>query len=275
MRNARIVFIGCGNMGSSLIGGLIANGCANDKLRGVETDTKQAAIIASRFDIDVLENSDVAIENADVVVLAVKPNAIKNIITPIATKLQQYRPLLLSVAAGIRLSNLEKWAGHDLPIVRIMPNTPVLVQAGASALYANIHTNDEQRDLAEAIMRSVGTVLWLENEALMDIVTALSGSGPAYYFLVMEIMEKVAVQLGLPVEQARMLTLQTTFGAAKMALESTENTTTLRQQVTSTGGTTEKALQVLMDGNLEQLFQNALHAAHQRSIEMADTLKNT
>ena len=156
-----------------------------------------------------------------------------------------------------------------------MPNTPALIQSGATALCANQFTSDTQHDLAEAIMRSVGLALWLDDEALMDTVTALSGSGPAYYFLIMEVMEKAATQLGLSQEHARILTLQTAFGAAKMALESTLDTETLRNHVTSPGGTTEQALNVLLEGGIEQLFDDALAAAKNRSIELADEYGNS
>ena len=188
----------------------------------------------------------------------------------IAADLAQEKPLLISIAAGIQLSHLEQWAGEELAIVRSMPNTPALIQSGATALCANQFTSDTQRDLAEAIMRSVGLVLWLDDETLMDAVTALSGSGPAYYFLIMEVMEKAATQLGLSQEYARILTLQTAFGAAKMALESNHDAASLRKQVTSPGGTTEQALNVLLEGGIEQLFDDALAAAKNRSIELAE-----
>jgi pyrroline-5-carboxylate reductase len=272
MENSRITFIGCGNMGRSLIGGLIANGLSVNAITGTDVNAEQRQTTASQFNIEVLEDNQQAVKDADVVVLAVKPQSMQDTLEPIKGTLSLEKPLLISIAAGIKLSDLGKWAGEDLAIVRAMPNTPALIQAGATALCANEYTNKTQRDLAEGIMRSVGLALWLDDEALMDAVTALSGSGPAYYFLIMEAMEKAATHLGLPQDQARILTLQTAFGAAKMALESTHDAESLRKQVTSPGGTTEQALNVLMNGGIEDLFREALEAAQKRSAELATSL---
>ncbi len=270
MKKSRITFIGCGNMGRSLIGGLIANGQSVNSITGTDINAEQRQTAASQFNIEVLEDNRQAIKDADIVVLAVKPQSMQETLQAIRADLAQEKPLLISIAAGIQLSHLEQWAGEELAIVRSMPNTPALIQSGATALCANQFTSDTQRDLAEAIMRSVGLVLWLDDETLMDAVTALSGSGPAYYFLIMEVMEKAATQLGLSQEHARILTLQTAFGAAKMALESNHDAASLRKQVTSPGGTTEQALNVLLEGGIEQLFDDALAAAKNRSIELAE-----
>ena len=272
MKNSRISFIGCGNMGRSLIGGLIANGLSVNSITGADVNAEQRQTTASQYNIEVLEDNQQAIKDADVVVLAVKPQSMHETLESIKATLSLEKPLFISIAAGIKLSDLGKWAGGDLAIVRAMPNTPALIQAGATALCANQITSDAQRDLAEAIMRSVGLALWLDDESLMDTVTALSGSGPAYYFLIMEAMEKAATLLGLPQDQARILTLQTAFGAAKMALESTHDAESLRKQVTSPGGTTEQALNVLMNGDIEGLFADALKAAQERAAELAISL---
>jgi len=272
MKNSRITFIGCGNMGRSLIGGLVANGLPVNSITGTDLNAEQRQSTASQYNIEVLEDNQQAIKDADVVVIAVKPQSMEDTLKPIKTTLSQGKPLLISIAAGIQLSHLGKWAGEELAIVRAMPNTPALIQSGATALCANKHTSSAQRDLAETIMRSVGLALWLEDENLMDAVTALSGSGPAYYFLIMEVMEKAAIQLGISQEHARILTLQTAFGAAKMALESNHDAASLRKQVTSPGGTTEQALNVLMNGDIENLFREALEAAQKRSAELATSL---
>ncbi len=272
MKNSRITFIGCGNMGRSLIGGLIANGLPVNSITGTDINAEQRQITSSQFNIEVLEDNQQAIKDADVVVLAVKPQSMQNTLQAIKAEFARGKPLLISIAAGIRLPHLAQWAGGELAIVRAMPNTPAMIQSGATALCANQITNDTQRDLAEAIMRSVGLALWLDDEILMDPVTALSGSGPAYYFLIMEAMEKAATQLGLSQEHARILTLQTAFGAAKMALESNHDAASLRKQVTSPGGTTEQALNVLIDGGIEDLFKDALEAAQKRSAELAKSL---
>ncbi len=258
-------------MGRSLIGGLIANGHKPESICGADPDPIQRNKLRELFQIEVYEDNTDAINGADVIVLAVKPQTMQDIINNIADQFEHNSPLILSIAAGIRLSALSTWMQKDLPITRVMPNTPALIQAGAAALYANEMVSPEQRELAEMIMRSVGVAVWLEDEALMDVVTALSGSGPAYFFLLMEVMENVAVDMGLNQKQARLLTLETAFGAAKMAIESNLDAATLRHQVTSPGGTTEQALNVLTDGKFGELFHKALTAAYQRSIELADS----
>lgn len=273
MKQSKIAFIGCGNMGRSLIGGLISNGHPNSLICTADPDPAQRQQVKQLFDIETLEDNSQAVQDADVVVLAVKPQTMETTAATIRPALEKDPFLVISVAAGIRLSALERWLSPETPIVRVMPNTPALIQAGAAALYANAAVNDEQRELAEGILRSVGLALWLEDESSMDAVTALSGSGPAYIFLIMEVLEKAATKLGLEQEQARLLTLETVFGAAKMALESKHDAATLRQQVTSPGGTTEAALKVLMqEGNIEATFEQALTAARQRSIELAKSL---
>ncbi len=184
--------------------------------------------------------------------------------------MQDQQPLVISIAAGIRTPDLARWLGADTAIVRAMPNTPALVQSGATGLFANAHVRDQQRDLAETILRAVGLTLWVEQEDQLDLVTALSGSGPAYFFLVMEALQEAASKLGLPAETARLLALQTAFGASRMALESDEDAAALRQRVTSPGGTTEQALRVLEEGGLRNLMEQALTAAARRSRELAD-----
>lgn len=271
MKNNRICFIGCGNMGRSLIGGLIANGYMPENICGADPANEQRQKLRALFDIEVFQQNIDAIKNADMIVLAVKPQLMETTVKGIAAEFDPARPLIISIAAGIRLSAISAWLQQDLAIVRVMPNTPALIQAGATALYANDKTNTAQRESAEMIMRSVGLTVWLDDESLMDVVTALSGSGPAYFFLLMEIMEKAAVKMGLGQKQARLLTLETAFGAAKMAIESESDAATLRRQVTSPGGTTEQALNVLTEANIETLFHAALAAAKQRSIELADT----
>ena len=270
MDSTRITFIGCGNMGHSLIGGLIADGYDSSLLCGADIDRKKCDALSEKFNIKSTVNNEQAIHTADVIVLAVKPQAIRETLATINEGLLNKQRLLISVAAGIRLKDLLSWTHTNQSIVRTMPNTPALVQTGATALCANQFTSDEQRNIAEAIMRAVGLTVWLNDEELLDVVTALSGSGPAYFFLVMEAMEKAATGLGLPVEQARLLTLQTAFGAAKMALESKYDPAILRQHVTSPGGTTEKAINVLLEGDFEKIFREAMKSAMQRSRELAD-----
>lgn len=259
-------------MGRSLIGGLINNGYPPEQISGTDINPKQRELTVSRFGIEVLDDNAQAVNDADVVVLGVKPQMIRTTLTPLREALAKSRPLLLSIAAGVRLKDIARWSGEELPIVRVMPNTPALVSTGAAALYANNHVTDSQHDIAETIMRSVGITIWLDNEELIDVVTALSGSGPAYYFYFMETMEKAGVALGLTKEQSRLLTLQTALGAAKMALESNDDPEILRKQVTSPGGTTEKALEVFLDNKMEEMISKAIQAAFNRSQELAKLL---
>lgn len=255
-------------MARSLIGGLIETGVSPEQLRVSDPHPEPLTL---QFPIQHFTDNLAAIKGSDVVVLAVKPQVLLEVTKALAPVLSEPFPLFISIAAGIRLNDLSRWLGTNLPlpIVRVMPNTPALVRSSASALFAGQHVTTRQRDLAENILRAVGLTLWLEDEMQMDTVTALSGSGPAYFFLMLEVLEEAAVGLGLPRETARLLTLQTAFGAAKMALESHEDATTLRTRVTSKGGTTEQAIQALQAGGLQNLFDRALYAAHQRAISLA------
>jgi len=272
MKTTRICFIGCGNMGNSLIGGLLADGYNRELVCGADPDAKQRNKLKDRYDIEVYESNGEAVTGADVVVLAVKPQVMQATLTDISGALTGRPALIISIAAGIRISSINRWLGAPLPIVRAMPNTPALIRTGVTALYGNNMVSAGHRELAESIMRSVGTVLWVDDEASMDTVTALSGSGPAYFFLVMEVLEKAALEFNLPPDQARLLILETALGAAKMAVESACDAAELRRQVTSPGGTTEQALNVLVRGNIEKLFLQAVTAARNRSIELAETL---
>ncbi|HSR62520.1 MAG TPA: pyrroline-5-carboxylate reductase [Gammaproteobacteria bacterium] len=269
MENTRITFIGCGNMGRSLIGGMIADGYPKNRIVGCDIDSGQREQIAQQFGIETLQNSNDAVRGTELVVLAVKPQVMHDTLRGLRETLLDENPLLLSIAAGIQLKTLARWSSDKLAIVRAMPNTPSLVQTGAAALCANSRVNKAQRSLAEKIMRSVGTAIWLHDESLMDAVTAVSGSGPAYFFYIMEIMQKAASELGLDEDQSRLLVLETALGAAKMALESKYDPATLRKQVSSPGGTTEQALRVLQEGQLDRLLTAAIRAAHDRSTELA------
>jgi pyrroline-5-carboxylate reductase len=270
MKNRKLSFIGAGNMTRSLVGGLIADGCDPSLIRLSDPDADRLQDLAHRLGVQIIQDNRTVIEDADLVVLAVKPQVLPAVAREIADRVQDQQPLVISIAAGIRTPDLARWLGADTAIVRAMPNTPALVQSGATGLFANAHVRDEQRDLAETILRAVGLTLWVEQEDQLDLVTALSGSGPAYFFLVMEALQEAATKLGLPAETARLLALQTAFGASRMALESDEDAATLRQRVTSPGGTTEQALRVLEEGGLRNLMEQALTAAARRSRELAD-----
>jgi len=274
MTSPTIAIIGAGNMGTSLIGGLIASGHPRDHLIAADPSKDKLTYLANTFQIQTTNHNLVAIEQADIVVLAVKPQHIESLIKEIAESVQHKNPLIITIAAGIRIANIENWLGHSLAIVRAMPNTPALIGAGAAALFANAEVTSEQRNAAESILRAVGITVWVDDEALMDTVTALSGSGPAYFFLIMEILQESAEALGLPTDMAKLLTLQTALGASRMAIESGQPVSELRKQVTSPGGTTEKAINTLENQNLRGIFQAALQAAKSRSEELAELIGN-
>lgn len=272
MSEPTIAFIGGGNMARSLIGGLIADGVSPQRLRVADVNTGALEWLRTHYGVATFSDNSAAAQDAQVVLLAVKPQAAHAATVGLGVTLARHRPLIISIVAGLRSADLARWAGYDAAVVRTMPNTPALVQAGATALHANLAVNAAQREQAESIMRAVGLTVWLDDEAQMDAVTALSGSGPAYFFLVMELMQRAGTQLGLPPETARLLTLQTAFGAAKMALESPEDAAALRQRVTSPGGTTEQALKLFEERGLEQIFVDALTAASRRAQELAGQL---
>ena len=256
-------------MAGSLIAGLIADGWNPASIRVSDTDTRQLGRLSQRFPIETTSDNARAIEGADVVVMAVKPQVMKNVALTLASSLSRVEPLVISIAAGIPEAALRQWLGDKTAIVRCMPNTPAMVQSGATAMYANPFVTDDQRSIAESILRAVGIIIWVDDEAMMDAVTALSGSGPAYIFLFLEAMQSAGQELGFSGETAYLLALQTVFGAAKMALESQEDAATLRQRVTSPGGTTERAINTLHEGGFEKLVSKALHAAAERSRELA------
>lgn len=272
MNTTSIAFIGGGNMARSLIGGLIADGYAAQRIVVSDPSAEQRALLRERFGVNTLASNPDALAQADVLVIAVKPQAVAAVAHEIAPGIRDSGKLVISIAAGIRTGALGAWLGEGTALVRAMPNTPALVQSGATVLYATPRTASSQRETAESILRAAGSTLWISDEDLMDAVTALSGSGPAYFFLVMEAMEAAARKLGLPPQTARLLTVQTAFGAAKMALESADSPGELRTQVTSPGGTTERALQVLNQGDLTGLFERALTAARERSAELSNLL---
>lgn len=261
MKQLRIAFIGGGNMTRSLIGGLLASHADADNLWVAEPDAGQCEWLRGQFGVHTDADNCAIAAKAQVLVLAVKPQILRLVAEKLAATVQATQPLVMSIAAGVREPDLRNWLGYDAPIVRTMPNTPALVGSGATALFANPYVHEAQRQTAESIMRSVGLTVWVDHERMLDAVTALSGSGPAYFFLLMEALEKTGVQLGLAPDTARLLTLQTAFGAAKMALESSQSPTKLRAGVTSPGGTTERAISVFQEEQLDRLIAQSLAAS--------------
>lgn len=270
MREQNVTFIGAGNMAHSLIGGLVADGFPASCIQAADPNAERRNELQAHWRIKCFADNAEAAAGAEVIVLAVKPQLLATVARELKGQVQANAPLLISIAAGIRSADIARWTGGDPAIVRVMPNTPALLGCGASALFGNAAADTAQRETAEAIVRAVGVTVWLSDEALLDPVTAVSGSGPAYFFLLMELIEKQAKALGLPADTARILTLQTALGAARMALESEQPVSELRRRVTSPGGTTEAALAVLGDPAFASIVEKAVAAACRRAGELAE-----
>lgn len=270
MSKTRIAFIGAGNMAASLIGGLRAKGLDAAQIRASDPGDETRARVSAEHGIEVFADNAQAIEGADVVVLAVKPQAMKTVCEAIRPNLKPGQ-LVVSIAAGITCASMNNWLGEQ-PIVRCMPNTPALLRQGVSGLFATAQVSAEQRQQAQELLSAVGIALWLEEEQQLDAVTAVSGSGPAYFFLLIEAMTAAGVKLGLPADIAAQLTLQTALGAAHMAVASDVDAAELRRRVTSPAGTTEAAIKSFQADGFEALVEKALGAAAHRSAEMAEQL---
>ena len=264
-----IVFIGGGNMARSLVGGLVARGHAAEALRVAEPVEALREALARDFGVRVHATASEAAQDADTWVLAVKPQVMRDVCESLAPLAQAGRPLLVSIAAGITTAQIDRWLGGGQAVVRSMPNTPALLGAGATGLYANDRVTPEQRQAAETLMQAAGITAWIPDEALMDAVTAVSGSGPAYAFLLAEAMQAAGEAQGLAPETARVLVLQTLLGAARMLSESGEPASVLRQRVTSPGGTTQAALDAFEAGGFRTLVDQAIAAATRRGRELA------
>ncbi|MEN2507193.1 pyrroline-5-carboxylate reductase [Stutzerimonas stutzeri] len=269
----RIAFIGGGNMAASLIGGLRAQGLPASAICASDPGADRRTELHDAHGIDTFADNAQAVAGADVAVLAVKPQVMQTVCRDLAPHLQASQ-LIVSIAAGITCASLQQWLGADTPraIVRCMPNTPALLRQGVSGLFANAAVSDEQKRQAEQLLSAVGLALWLDREELIDAVTAVSGSGPAYFFLLIEAMTAAGEQLGLPRDTAAELTLHTALGAARMACESDVEAAELRRRVTSPNGTTEAAIKAFQAGGLEALVQQAMDAAARRSAELAEQL---
>jgi pyrroline-5-carboxylate reductase len=266
--HSNLGFIGAGNMAGSLISGLVSDGYPVGHIWVADIDTDKLNEMSSRFGVNISEGRCVA-EKVDVLLLAVKPQVMRELACSLADVVQSRKPLVISVAAGITETDLDSWLGSGVAIVRCMPNTPAMVKTGATALHGNEFVTDLQRNQAESILRAVGLAVWVDNEDLMDVVTALSGSGPAYFFMLMELMEDAAVEMGLDRTIARLLTQQTALGAGRIAIESDEAPAELRRRVTSPGGTTEQAVATFESGGLPRLVREAMAAAVRRAAELS------
>ena len=265
-----IAFIGGGNMASSMIGGVLARGWDGTHI-WVSDPVAECRERLAELGVHTTADNRAACAAADVIVLAVKPQQMRQVCENIASQVQARGALVISIAAGIETASLRTWLG-GVPLVRCMPNTPALLRCGATALYATEGVGQAAQQVAHEILQSIGTVAWVDREELLHGVTALSGSGPAYFFLMMEAMQQAGEKLGLDAELSRALTAQTALGAARMALESGLDVIELRRRVTSPGGTTERAVGVLEQRDLRQTLDEALAAAAARSRELAEEL---
>jgi pyrroline-5-carboxylate reductase len=267
-----VAFIGGGNMARSLIGGLIRDGLSAHAIDVSEPNAELRTALARDFSINAHADNADAARAADVLVLAVKPQVMKIVCAGLREIAQTRRPLIISIAAGIRIDQLDAWLGGGAAIVRAMPNTPALIGAGATGAHANAGVSAAQREIAQSILSAAGSMAWIGDEALMDTVTALSGSGPAYFFLLVEALEDAAAAQGLPRETARELALQTCLGAGRMLREDGAAPAELRRRVTSPGGTTQAALESFAASDFAAIVARAVAAATQRGRELSRLL---
>jgi pyrroline-5-carboxylate reductase len=265
----RLAFIGGGNMSTALVGGLLARGAAAAELSVADPSVAQLDRLRREFGVHATTDNVAAVRDADLVVLAVKPQDMATVARGLADEFAARRRIVVSVAAGIRLESLAGWLGRGGPLVRAMPNRPALIGAGITAACASAEVEPGERTSVERVLSAVGPLVWLDDEAQMDAVTAVSGSGPAYFFLLIEALEDAGATLGLPRATARLLAVHTALGAGRMAAESSDPPALLREQVTSRGGTTAAALAVLEAADIRGLVNRAVAAAERRSAELA------
>ena len=269
MKTTTITFIGGGNMARNLIIGLIKSQYDSNYIWVTNRTPEKLVYFRDTVGIRTTGNNCEGAKFADVIVLAVEPAQIKMVCEEIKEVVKKRLPLLISVANGIRTELIKSWLDVDCPVVRAMPNTPASVQSGVTGLYAGLSVSVSEKDLAETIFHAVGLVVWLDTEELVNVVAALSGCGPAYVFLIMEALQEAGKKLGLPKEVARLLTLGTVQGAARMALESEEDVIQLRRFVTVPGGSTEQAIKVFESRGIRELINHAVEAAYQHAEKVA------
>jgi pyrroline-5-carboxylate reductase len=276
-RNAHVTFIGGGNMGRALISGLLTNGFESNQISVVEANAVTALKLHEDFGVQgigALEQIEFNFSKNNVVVMAIKPQDFNVVAKGLASKLKHANstgPLILSIAAGIRLKDMSRWLDHTR-CVRAMPNTPALIGKGITGLFADVEVNQSDRALAETICNAVGQAVWVSEEKLMDVVTAVSGSGPAYVFAFLEAMQSAGEKLGLDTDTARKLAYATLEGATQLAHNSDERASLLRERVTSKGGTTAAALDVMQQKGWHEILEKAIHAASERGKAMGDEL---
>ena len=268
-----ISFIGAGNMARAILGGLVASGYNPQKIWASAPEDSHLQGLRSDFGVYTTTDNRHCAEQGDILILAVKPQIMADVCRDIASMVQNTRPLVVSIAAGLDSATIGGWLGGEVPVVRCMPNTPSLVGEGAAALYATEEVSQKQRQSVTDIFESIGVAVWVEQEELMHSVTALSGSGPAYCFLMLEAMESAATEAGVDPDTARRLAIQTMGGAARMAAQSDDSPEQLKRNVMSPGGTTERAIETFEQGGLRALVRKACEAARTRSAELSEQLR--
>ncbi len=274
MQNSTTIgFIGAGNMAYALISGLIDNGFPASHIKISDTNKDLLSLRKEEFNLEVFTDNAKLATQCNVIVLAVKPQVLSTVCKSLKEILNN-NTLIVSIAAGVRSHDIDRWLGLNQSIVRTMPNTPALLGQGVTGLFANEHTGDEQKSMAEKILSAVSTCLWIEDESMLDAVTALSGSGPAYLFLMMESMAKSGVALGLDKDTAKKLSIQTALGASMMANETSDSLHELRAKVTSPNGTTQAAIESFQDQNFEIIISHAMRAAFDRAKEIGSELSD-
>ncbi len=269
MQLTRIALIGAGNMAAALIGGLRASGFDPTRIVASDRVPEQLGKLREKFGVGTFVNNVQAVAGANLVILAVKPQHLAAVATELAPAVAAERPIVLSIAAGIRIESIRSWLGGYASIARAMPNRPALLGKGITGLFASAAIDRPARAAVERVLRAVGEVVWVEREELLDAVTAVSGSGPAYFFLLIELLAEAARELGLSAQAARLLAIETAYGAGCMAHEPGSDPAQLRVEVTSPGGTTAAALAVLENADLRGIVRRAVNAAFRRSAELA------
>jgi pyrroline-5-carboxylate reductase len=269
MTNQHLAILGGGNMGRALIGGLLRRGARPEHITVGESSQSAREALSADFGVQSTDDNAAAVEPASVIVIAVKPQVARTVLAPLQPALQRNRPVVISIAAGIRLAALENWCGAGVPVVRAMPNRPALVGAGATGLFAPASVAGAHRAVAEQVLTAVGEVIWVAAEDDLDVVTALSGSGPAYFFLLAELLTQGAIDLGLDPEAARRLAIATLHGAGQLAHAGDGDLARMRAEVTSKGGTTDAAVKSFEAADLRGSVARALEAAVRRSRELA------
>ncbi len=269
IQDIRIRFVGAGNMAASLIGGLINKGLTASQITASDPGQNQRDYIEKQFQILTYGDNNAHFGIPDILIIAVKPQIMKQVLANVAPSIVRTRPLVISVAAGITSQQITGWLGAELPVVRTMPNTPALIGQGAIGMFANVLVSAQQRQLTEQVMDAVGTSIWVKQEAQIDAVTALSGSGPAYFYMFMEYLQQAAEELGLSEADAALLTKKTAIGAALLAERSPESLAQLKDRVTSPNGTTAAALDSFSAANIQQVIQQAVQAANDRSVTLS------